>query len=134
MPQLDWSIQIVSVGTDGNGNDIVGFQPQMVPPAAVGSALQVQLGDVVSWGNRTNRTVQLCLVNGDGTIGTTITEEIPPDGSSNPKYIVVAPLKANDLVFYCAKSNANEKGQILVANNNFAPALPYPPVLPPATA
>jgi hypothetical protein len=117
MPSLDWAIRIVPATGGG-----AAFQPR-VPNAKPGDPLKAQVGDIVTWGNATQETHQPWPTQGNTPNGAPLADNdpeakkrylsdpIPPEGSSSPQYVVIAPASGS-VINYCCKNHPTERGQI----------------------
>ena len=120
MPQLDWAIDIIHA-TSGTG---AAFQPKLVPPAHAGDPLKAQIGDIVTWGNRTGDTHQPWPTVGNAPDGPPVPvptsgnppgfmcDPIPGNQSSTPQFVV--PNAAGGQINYCCRFHPDERGQILI--------------------
>lgn len=120
MPQLDWSVQIVSTPEGG-----AGFMPNLGPGSKVGDPLQAQVDDIVTWGNDTEDTHQPWPVQADGITpvpypytglpANYLSDPIEKGGSSTPQFVVTG--NVGDTIKYCCRFHPDERGQISVVAN-----------------
>ena len=111
----DWSIKIVPGATAQFVPDIEGAKP--------GDTLVAQEADLISWNNTTDQPCQPWPTDAAGnplpdnlvstTIGNYLSDEIPPNRSSSPAYVVVMQ-KSGPVITYCCKKNPRVRGTIEV--------------------
>jgi len=124
MDQFDWAVNIIK-GDDSKPGSA--FQPN-VPNSQPGQALLAQVGDIVTWGNRTDEPHQPWVSDQNYVARAapvaavdTLSAPIQPGQSSAPQYVVATstatPPTTGTTIYYCCflhPNRASERGTITI--------------------
>jgi hypothetical protein len=111
-----WSINIVPGEGPGDPVSFVCELQPNAPPNTIFAEVRDKTtsGDAVTWSNETGDPHQIAIPAGKSG-SAFLSEEIPPDHSSRPTYLCVAPASGNQIVYSC-KLHPGEQGVITLTN------------------
>ena len=105
-----WSINIVPGEEPGDSASFVCELQPNAPP----NTILAETRDAVTWSNETDDPHQIAIPAGQSGPAF-LSEEIPPDHSSRPTYLCVAPASGNQIIYSC-KLHPGEQGVITLTN------------------
>jgi hypothetical protein len=105
-----WSINIAPGQEPG---DCASFVCELQPNAPPNTIL-AETRDAVTWSNETEDPHQIAIAAGKSG-SDFLSEEIPPDHSSRPTYLCLAPASGNEILYSCTL-HPGEQGLITLTN------------------